>query len=217
MILLPFHAPVFVLLDDYFCIADDSSIYENSGDNAIPRCSREWSVIRFGWFAAKRGCLMQTLMRIGICYLAMTVMLPAALLADDLLNGTWELDSAASKFEPGPARKSDTRTYKVDGNNIHMIDKVVFADGKSINIEYTGAYDGKDYPVAGNPKVGMIAQERVDEYTAKTTTKRGGKITATSTRVISKDGKTMTITSTGTDEKGVAFNDTLVFHKKKIT
>lgn len=56
-----------------------------------------------------------------------------------------------------------------------------------------------------------------DDYIAKTTTKRGGKITATSTRVISKDGKTMTITSTGTDEKGVAFNDTLLFHRRKIS
>ena len=158
---------------------------------------------------------MRTLLRIGACYFAMTFMMPATLLASDLLDGTWELDTAASKFDPGPARKSDMRVYKVDGNIIHMTGKVVFADGKSTDIEYTGAYDGKDYPVAGNPKVGTIAQERVNDYIAKTTTKRDGKITATSTRVISKDGKTMTITSTGTDEKGVAFNDTLVFHKRK--
>jgi len=96
-----------------------------------------------------------------------------------------------------------------------MVGKVVFADGRSINVEYTGAYDGKDYPVAGNPNVETIAQERVDNYTAKTTTKRNGKITATSTRVISKDGKMMTITSTGTNEKGIAYNDVLVFHKRE--
>ena len=142
---------------------------------------------------------MRNLLRIGICYLAMTFILPAALLADDLLSGTWELDAAASRFDPGPARKTDIRIYKVDGSVIHMTGKVVFADGKSINAEYTGAYDGKDYPVAGNPRVGTIAQERVDAHTAKTTTKRDGKITATRVRVISKDGKTMTITSTGTD------------------
>jgi hypothetical protein len=159
---------------------------------------------------------MRTLLRIGICCLAMTFLLPAALLADDLLSGTWELDTAASKFDPGPARKTDIRIYKVEGSIIHMTGKVVFADGKSINAEYTGAYDGKDYPVAGNPRVGTIAQERLDNYIAKTTTKRGGKITATSTRVISNDGKTMTITSTGTDEKGVVFHDTLVFLKRKI-
>jgi hypothetical protein len=90
---------------------------------------------------------MRTLLLIGTCYLAMAFTMPAALWADDLLNGTWELDTAASKYEPGQVRKSDTRTYKVDGNKIHMIAKVVFADGKSVNIEYTGAYDGKDYPV----------------------------------------------------------------------
>jgi hypothetical protein len=160
---------------------------------------------------------MRSLLRIGVCYLAMTFMMPAALLADDLLSGAWELDTAASKFDPGPARKSDIRIYKVDGNLIFMRGKVVLADGKSINIEYSGAYDGKDYPVAGNPKVGTIAQERVDDYTAKTTTKRDGKITATSTRVISKDGKTMTINSTGTDEKGAKFSDTLVFRKRKTS
>jgi hypothetical protein len=159
---------------------------------------------------------MRTLLRIGICYLAMICMMPTALLADDLLSGAWELDTAASKFEPGPARKSDIRIYKVEGNLILMTGKVVLADGKSIDIEYTGAYDGKYYPVAGNPKVGTIAQERLDDCTARTTTKRDGKITATSTRVISKDGKTMTIHSTGTDEKGVKFSDTLVFHKRKI-
>jgi len=160
---------------------------------------------------------MRTALRIGSCYLAMIFTLPIVLLAGDLLDGTWDLDIAASKYDPGPARKRDTRIYKVDGNTIHFTGTVVFADGKSMNTKYTGAYDGKDYAVAGNPKVGTIAQERVDDYTAKTTTKRNGKITATSTRVISKDGKTMTITTAGTDEKGVPFNDTLVFHKRKIS
>jgi hypothetical protein len=119
---------------------------------------------------------MRSLLRIGICYLAMTFILPAALLADDLLSGTWELDTAASKFDPGPARKSDIRIYKVDGSIIHMTGKAVFADGKSIKAEYTGAYDGKDYPVAGNPKVGTIAQERLDDYTPRPRQKEAAKL-----------------------------------------
>jgi hypothetical protein len=77
--------------------------------------------------------------------------MPGGLLAGDLLDGTWDLDAAASKFDPGPARKSDMRIYKSDGKTVHMIAKVVFADDKQINIEYTGAYDGKDHPVTGNP------------------------------------------------------------------
>ncbi|HMI52924.1 MAG TPA: hypothetical protein VK525_15540 [Candidatus Saccharimonadales bacterium] len=136
---------------------------------------------------------MRTILRIGACYLAMIFTLPVVVLAGDLLDGTWDLDIAASKYDPGPARRGDTRIYKIDGSTIHFTGTAVFADGKSFHVEYTGAYDGKDYPVAGNPRVGTIAQERVDAYTAKTTTKRDGKITATSVRVISKDGKTMTI------------------------
>jgi hypothetical protein len=157
---------------------------------------------------------MRRIWRIGACYLVVTFTLAIVLLAGDLLDGTWDLDIAASKFDPGPARKSDTRVYKVDGNAIHFTGTAVFADGTSFHADYTGAYDGKDYPVSGNPRVGTIAQVRVDAYTAKTTTKRDGKITATSVRVISEDGKTMTITSSGTDDKGVAFNDILVFHKR---
>lgn len=72
---------------------------------------------------------MRTLLRTGACCLVMTFVVPVALLAGDLLDGAWELDTAASKYEPGPLRKSDMRTYKIDGNIIHMIGKVVFADG----------------------------------------------------------------------------------------
>ena len=54
-----------------------------------------------------------------------------------------------------------------------------------------------------------------DAYAIRTTTKRAGEVTATSTRQVSKDGRTMTITLTGTDEKGVAFNNTLVFRKRE--
>ena len=95
-----------------------------------------------------------------------------------------------------------------------MIATTIDANGKELHIEYAGAYDGKDYPVTGNPRVETIAQERIGLYTVKTKTKRGGKVTATTTRVISQDGKTMTITGTGTDEKGVAYKNTLVLRKR---
>jgi hypothetical protein len=102
----------------------------------------------------------------------------------------------------------------VDGDRIHLTGTVVYADGRVENIGFDAALDGKDYAPTGNPRVGTIAQVRIDPYTVKTTTKRDGTVTATSTRQVSKDGQTMTITTTGTDEKGVAFNNTLVFRKR---
>lgn len=132
----------------------------------------------------------------------------------DPTDGTWELDVAASKFDPGPGPKSQTRIYKADGKNISMIATGINGEGNPIRFEFAGAYDGKDYPVKGNPRVETIAQERVDYYTIKTTTKRGAQVTATSTRVISKDEKVMTITTSGTDDKGVAFNNALVLRRQ---
>jgi hypothetical protein len=155
------------------------------------------------------------LLRIGAFAIAITFILAISLLAssDDPTDGTWLLDVGASKFNPGPGPQSQARIYKADGKNIKMIALTIDAQGKQIHIEYAGAYDGKDYPVTGNPRVETIAQERIDFYTVKTQTKRGGKVTATTTRVISQDGKTMTITGSGTDEKGVELNNTLVLRK----
>jgi hypothetical protein len=158
---------------------------------------------------------MRALLQKSTFGVAITFMLATGLLVgtNDPTDGTWDLDVAASKFDPGPGPKSQTRTYKADGKTIKMVATTINADGKELHIEYAGAYDGKDYPVTGNPRVETIAQERIDFYTVKTKTKRGGKVTATTTRVISQDGKTMTITGTGTDEKGVAYNNTLVLRK----
>jgi hypothetical protein len=134
--------------------------------------------------------------------------------SSDPLHGTWELDVAASSFDPGPGRKTDTRTYEIDGDRIRLTGRVVFTDGRSEDIRFDAAFDGKDYPAAGNPRVGTIAQVRVDAYTSKTTTKRRGTVTATSTRQVSPDGSTLTITTDGTGDNGVPFKNTLVFRKR---
>ena len=105
------------------------------------------------------------------------------------------------------------RTYRVDGNRISMTGTVVHADGKVEHIRFDARLDGKDYAPTGNPRVEAIAQVRIDAHTIRTTTKRSGKVTATSTRQVSKDGKTMTIEITGTDLNGMAFDNTLVFRK----
>ena len=157
---------------------------------------------------------MPAFVRIFVFGIATIVMMPGTLSANDPMDGTWDLDVSASTFNPGPGRTRDTRTDSVDGDRIHLTGTVVYADGRVENIQFEAALDGKDYAPTGNPRVETIAQVRVDAYTVATTTKRGGKVTATSTRHVSKDGKTMTLTTKGTDEKGVAFDNTLVFKKR---
>jgi hypothetical protein len=158
---------------------------------------------------------MRKFLRHLVFAIATVVMMPTALPGNDPMDGRWELDVSASTFNPGPPRTRDTRTYRVNGDRISLTGTVAFADGRVENIELDAALDGKDYAPTGNPRADTVAHVRVDPFTVKTTSKRGGNVVATGTRRVSKDGKTMTITTSGTDEKGVAFNNTLVFRKKE--
>jgi hypothetical protein len=132
----------------------------------------------------------------------------------DPIVGTWELNLVKSKFSPGPAPKSEIRTYVVSGPDITATSKGVDASGKPTAIEWTVNYDGKDRPLAGNPDSDSLSLKRIDGSTTEVTQKRAGKVVITGTRVISPDGKVMTITTKGTNAKGQAINDVEVFEKR---
>ena len=74
-------------------------------------------------------------------------------------------------------------------------------------------YDGKEYPVKGNPNADMVSVKRVDDSTGESTFKKAGKVTATNTRKLSADGKTLTVTSKGVTEDGKPRTDVQVFEK----
>jgi hypothetical protein len=112
----------------------------------------------------------------------------AAQTADPLI-GTWELNIAKSKYDPGPAPKSETRTYVVVGQDIKANSKGVDADGKPTSRQLTLNYDGKDRPATGSLDLDALSLKRIDAFTAEFTLKKTGKVVATGTRAISKDGK----------------------------
>jgi hypothetical protein len=160
---------------------------------------------------------MQPLVRALAFGAVLTIGFPAMPLsaqATDPASGTWELNLAKSKFSPGPAPKSQTRSYAVTGADVKYTLKGIDAEGKPTLVQYTAKYDGKDYPVTGAQDFDAIALKRVDAVTAQATLKKGGKVTQTATRVVSKDGKTLTLTTTGTNVKGQAVNNVLVFDKR---
>lgn len=134
--------------------------------------------------------------------------------ATDPASGTWELNLAKSKFSPGPPPKSQTRTFEVTGADVKYTLKGIDAEGKPTLVQYTAKYDGKDYPVTGSPDFDAISLKHVDAVTTEATTKKGGKVVATTKRVVSKDGKTLTLTTIGTNAKGQAVNNVTVFDKR---
>jgi hypothetical protein len=140
-------------------------------------------------------------------------MLATAQTPDPIL-GTWELNVAKSKFNPGPAPKSESRTYVTAGNEIKATSKGVDANGKATTGAWVVNYDGKDRPATGLTDADTLSLKRIDAFTAEFTQKKAGKVVSTGKRVISKDGKTMTITTKGTDAKGVATTTVQVFDKR---
>ncbi|MCA1583949.1 MAG: hypothetical protein LC791_03955 [Acidobacteria bacterium] len=79
--------------------------------------------------------------------------------------------------------------------------------------EYTANFDGKPYPVTGNPDGDMVVAKRVSANTIETSYTLKGKPTTVNTRVVSADGKTLTVTTTGTNAQGQKVNNVQVFEK----
>ena len=111
----------------------------------------------------------------------------------DPILGTWKLNPARSKFNPGPAPRSQTRTYAETPTGIQVTIKSVGRDGRSSTIEFPDRYDGKDYPIKGSEIADALALVRINDYQAEATMKHAGKVVATAKRLITDEGKTLII------------------------
>jgi len=142
------------------------------------------------------------------------VAMPAVLLAaDDNRVGTWKYNAAKSKFDPGPAYKSRNVKVEAAGEGIKVAVEGVMADGKADAYSYTVNYDGKDYPITGSALADTIAYKKIDENTIEGTSKKGGQVVVSTTVVVAKDGKTMTVTTKGKSDKG-PFTNVVVYDRQ---
>jgi len=128
--------------------------------------------------------------------------------------GTWKLDVAKSTYHQGQAPKSTTLIYEPAGEGIKVTVDSVPASGAPIHYAYAANFDGKDNPVVGNPNADMSARTRVNATTTKLVNKRGGKMLSEVTLVTSSDGKSLTITTKGTDAQGQNV-DSVAFYDKQ--
>jgi hypothetical protein len=128
--------------------------------------------------------------------------------------GTWRLNTAKSRYNPGPAPKNQTITIAAAGTGITVTSTGTDAAGRPINTTYTVNYDGKDMPVKGSPSYDMTSLKRVNATTTELARKMQGKLVQTTRRVVSADGKTMTVTTTGENEQGIKVNNIGVFEKQ---
>jgi hypothetical protein len=131
----------------------------------------------------------------------------------DLVIGTWKLNWAESRSRSDKP-KSVTRTYRKAGSGTRVTELWVDAAGKTTKLDYTAAYDGKDYPVANNGDM-TVTFLRHDATRAEGVGKRNGVVEQTFRRTVSNDGKKLTIEIKRADANGDPYTDVLVYDRVK--
>ena len=127
--------------------------------------------------------------------------------------GTWKLNEAKSKIVPGTP-KNITVVYEMDGSNIKGTIDGVDGQGKPTHTVWIGKFDGKDYPVTGDSVSDTRAIKEIDARNYDLTVKKAGKTTMTGKAAISADGKSRTVTVSGTNPEGKKVTSTAVYEKQ---
>ena len=130
---------------------------------------------------------------LAFCFLAGGVCFAA-----DPQMGHWKLNEAKSKFTPG-SPKNTMVVYAAAGDGVKVTVNGVDAKGKSAHNEWTGKFDGKNYPVTGDPTSEARSYKKIDDHTLALTIWHHGRVMTTGQIVVSADGKSRTVATNGRD------------------
>jgi hypothetical protein len=136
-----------------------------------------------------------------------------ACFAQEAQMGTWKLNEEKSKFSEG-APKSTSGVYEMAGDDVKVTLEGTSFDGKPTHNEWTGKFDGKDYPVTGDTNQTSRSYTKVNDRELKFTVKHDDKAILSGTIKISADGKTRTVKASGKNGAGKKISYTAVYDKQ---
>ena len=139
---------------------------------------------------------------------AMTV----ASLAANPHIGTWKLNESKSKI-PAGLGKNNTVIYVEQKDKIKITVDGVDKNGKPTHSVWVGKFDGKAYPLKGNLAYNSVAYKVVNDRTNDITTMKDGKVMWSGRIAVAADGKSRTVTISGTDANGKKFSGKAVYDK----
>jgi hypothetical protein len=145
---------------------------------------------------------------LAFCFLA-----GAVCFAADPQMGHWKLNEAKSKFTPGTPKNTKV-VYEAAGDEVKVTVDGVDAKGKSTHNEWSGKFDGKNYPVTGDPTSDARSYKKINDRTLELTFWNHGRVMATGRIVVSADGKSRTVALNGTTPKGKKFKNVAVYDKQ---
>ena len=136
--------------------------------------------------------------------------------AADAFTGTWKMNVGKSTFVKGKEMKEVTATVMEQGDTRMVTVKGTGGDGKAISTKYS--MPSKGGPISyteGGPAAGTtVVSKRVDGETIDSTSTLNGKQVGTSHAVVSADGKMLTVTRKGVNDKGKTAEGVEVFNRQ---
>jgi len=136
-----------------------------------------------------------------------------ALVAADPFVGTWKVSPAKSKFKTGTAPKEQTVTISESGGDLDIAVKGTAADGTPMSTHYTVPSAGGGGKVVESPYE-AVSGKRMNANERETSYSKGGKVVYTTHAKLAKDGKTLTVHSTGTNPAGQTVDGTVTYDKQ---
>jgi hypothetical protein len=134
--------------------------------------------------------------------LMLLLLTPAiALIAADPFIGTWKLNTAKSKFKTGTPYQEVTITVSDSGSDVDVIAKAT-AGGAPFSLHYTVPANGGTGKIIESSSYDAVSEKILNATEHEISFSKGGKVIYTTHSKVSKDGKTLTVTSKGTNSTG---------------
>jgi hypothetical protein len=131
----------------------------------------------------------------------------------DPFLGIWEISLAKSSITRGAPPKFETVVNVAEPGGFRSLLAVVTDRSTSVEIHHYN-FDGEFHQTeAADPR--ELSFKRIDRRTIVSDTRRNGQVTVTRRFELAEDGKTMTVTASGTTGGGQKYtNDTRIYEKK---
>jgi hypothetical protein len=196
-------------------LEDNKARPENFRADMIREASGFPTSLKINRFEFNGGELMRKTLLLAVLATCCAIVFSSnvAFAADNWL-GTWKLNVAKSKFNPGPGPQGRTLKFESTADGIQQSADTMTSDGSPMHGGYLTRYDGVDVPWTGNPDADIASAKKIDDNSYVNTWKKDGKTTIVAKAVVSKDGKTLTVTQTGVNAKGQKVKNVEVYERQ---
>ena len=142
-----------------------------------------------------------------------SVLFAGTAFAADPIVGTWKLNVAKSKLSSADPMTAGTRVY-TEANGVYTLEqKYTGKDGKEMT-SHARYSDGKDTKQDIGGRADSTSAKKIDANTWDFELMKDGKVVGHVHRVVSADGKTLTVHNSGALLSGHTGDETLVFDKQ---